>query len=174
MVLVKFLADISTERPKAKARKKKKEPKILQPAFEKGDCVTFKLDNGNYGGAVVLEAIYDTEYGYNLVAATRINQTNKPTEKDFENSTVIVQNFAMFKESPNIHWYSPIRHKNVTHLIEVIGKIDIAKTYSVYVNNATEYGSCADFDIWIINQTNRQFEFEKNNKRPEKVIKIKS
>lgn len=60
--LNKFLADIEIEKPKARARKKKT-IKILQPLFEKGDCLTFKLENGNYGGIVILEAIKDTEYG---------------------------------------------------------------------------------------------------------------
>lgn len=83
VVLDKFLADLQTERPKAKSRKKKI---IRQPVFDKGDCLTFKLENGNYGGAVVLEAIKDSEYGHNLIATTRINQTNKPTKKDFENA----------------------------------------------------------------------------------------
>lgn len=78
VVLDKFLADLQTERPKAKSRKKKI---IRQPVFEKGDCLTFKLENGNYGGAVVLEAIKDGEYGHNLIATTRINQPNKPTKK---------------------------------------------------------------------------------------------
>ena len=173
LVLEKFLADISTERPKAKARKKKKEPKILQPVFEKGDCITFKLDSGNYGGALVLEAVFDTEFGYNLIAATRISNTLKPQVKDFENTTVLVQNFGMWRDSPNIHWYSPLRHNNVATLIEVVAKIKVDKTYTYYVGDATEYGSCADFDIWIIEQINRQFAFEKENKKSDKVITIK-
>ena len=79
----------------------------------------------------------------------------------------------MFKDSPNIHWYSPIRHNKVLPLIEVIGKINVDKTYTPYVNNSTPYGFCADFDIWIIEQTNRQFGFEEKNKKPGKVITIK-
>ena len=57
-ILQRFLLNLQEERPKAKARKKKI---IRQPAFEKGDCLVFKLENGNYGGAVVLEAIHDTK-----------------------------------------------------------------------------------------------------------------
>lgn len=173
IVLDKFISDISTEKPKAKARKKKKEPKILQPVFAKGDCVTFKLINGNYGGAVVLEAIYDTEYGNNLIAATRINQQNKPTLEDFKNSTILVLNFASWKDSPNIHWYSPIRHKNVENLIEVVGQIKVDKAYTYYNGNTTEFGSCGDFDVWIIDGINRQLDFELSNKKSDKVIKIK-
>lgn len=173
LVLEKFLADISIERPKPKARKKKKEPKTLQPVFEKGDCITFKLENGNYGGAVVLEAIYDTEFGYNLIAGTRINNTLKPAVNDFENTTVLVQNFGMWRDSPNIHWYSPIRHNTAATLIDVVGKLKVDKTYTYYVCDATEYGSCDDFDIWIIEQINRQLAFEEANTKSEKVITIK-
>lgn len=173
IVLDKFLADLSTEKPKAKARKKKKEPKIIQPVFAKGDCITFKLENGNYGGAFVLEAIYDTEYGNNLIAATRINQRNKPSVEDYKNSTVLVLNFAMWKDSPNIHWYSPIRHRNVENILEVIGQIKVDKLYTYYNGNTTEYGSCADFDVWIIDGINRQLDFELSNNKSDKIIKIK-
>jgi hypothetical protein len=173
IVLDKFIADLSAEKPKARARKKKKEPKIIQPVFAKGDCLTFKLANGNYGGAVVLEAIYDTEYGNNLIAATRINQHNKPSLDDYKNSTVLVLNFAMWKDSPNIHWYSPIRHKNVENLVEVVGQIKVDKAYTYYNGNTTEFGSCADFDVWLIDGINRQLDFELSNKKSDKVIKIK-
>jgi hypothetical protein len=40
-----------------KSRKKKK---FKEPLFEKGTCLTFKLKNGNHGGAVVL---YEKENG---------------------------------------------------------------------------------------------------------------
>ncbi len=40
VVLEKFLAQLQTERPKAKSRKKKV---IRQPVFEKGDCLAFRL-----------------------------------------------------------------------------------------------------------------------------------
>ena len=70
IALEKFLDKISSVRPKAKARKKKK---IKKPLFEKGTCLTFKLDNGNYGGAVVLAADSKTSYGYNLIVTTRLN-----------------------------------------------------------------------------------------------------
>lgn len=81
IALDKFLDKISSDKPKAKARKKKK---FKEPIFEKGTCLTFKLENGNYGGAVVLAADKNTSYGYNLIVSTRLNQSNRPTKKDFE------------------------------------------------------------------------------------------
>ncbi|MCF0075811.1 hypothetical protein LZD49_35425, partial [Dyadobacter sp. CY261] len=69
--LDKFQSELQSERPKAKSRRTKI---VQQSVYEKGDCLTFRLENGNYGGAVVLEAVNDSEHGYNLIAATRINQ----------------------------------------------------------------------------------------------------
>lgn len=89
--------------------------------------MTFKLENGNYGGAVILEAIKDSEYGHNLIATTHINQPNKPTKKDFENAEILVNNFASWDNKPNIIWYLPIRHKHITHLIETTDSLEVQK-----------------------------------------------
>lgn len=159
VVLDKFLTDLQTERPKAKSRKKKI---IRQPVFEKGDCLTFKLENGNYGGAVVLEAIKDSEYGHNLIATTRINQPTKPTKKDFENAEVLVMNYASWDNKPVLQWYLPIRHKQTSHLIEKIDKIDIQLDYEI--KNSMN-GFVADFDIWVIGVADLQFKSEENKPR---------
>jgi len=75
--LSKFLTKLQTERkaPKSRTRPYKR------PAFKKGDCLTFKLENGKYGGAVVLEADYRD--GLNLIAVTTINSSVKPKKEDF-------------------------------------------------------------------------------------------
>lgn len=160
IVLEKFLAKLQTEKPKAKSRKKKV---IRQPVFAKGDCITFKLENGNFGGAIVLEAIYDTEYGYNLVVSTRINQTQKPDNKDFENSEVLFLNFASWNDKPNIHWFFPFRFKKIQHLFEKVASIEVQNKYSV---ENSMIGFCGDFDIHLIEQANRQFKSEKTKPKP--------
>lgn len=154
VVLDKFLADLQTERPKAKSRKKKI---IRQPAFDKGDCLTFKLENGNYGGAVALEAIKDSEYGHNLIATTRINQPNKLTKKDFENAEVLVMNYASWDNKPVVQWYLPIRHKQTAHLIEKVDTIDVHINYDI--KNSMN-GFVSDFDIWVIQVADQQFKSE--------------
>ncbi len=153
--LDKFLIKLQTERPKAKARKKKI---IRQPVFEKGDCLTFKLESGNYGGAVVLEAIKDTEYGHNLIAITRINQADKPTKKDFENASVLLINFGNWDNEEMLKWYLPIRHKKIANQIETVDNIEVQIEYDI---NDSMNGFVADFDIWIIQIANQQFESEK-------------
>ncbi|MFP5042999.1 hypothetical protein [Parasediminibacterium sp. JCM 36343] len=160
IVLEKFLADLQTERPKPKSRKKKI---IRQPVFEKGDCLTFKLVNGNYSGAVVLEAVKDTEYGYNLIASTRINQPAKPTKKDFENAEVLLLNYASWDNKQNVSWYLPLRHKAVAHLIEKVDNMDVELNYD---RNTSMLGGVGDFDIWFIEVANKQFESEQTKEKP--------
>lgn len=154
VVLDKFWADLQTERPKAKSRKKKV---IKQPPFDTGDCLTFKLANGNYGGAVVLEAIRDTEYGHTLIATTRINQPMKPTKTDFETAEVLIANYANWDNNFNIKWYLPIRHKQTAHLIEKVATIEVQISYD---NDKSMKGYVADFDIWVIQVADQQFKSE--------------
>lgn len=168
IVLDKFLDSLLTERPKAKVRKKKI---IRQPPFDKGDCLTFKLSNGNYGGAVILEAIRDTEYGYCLVATTRLNQLQKPVKSDFENAQVLIANYENWDDKFNIKWYLPIRYKHINHLIEKVATIEVEYQYSMTSNIYN--GMVADFDIWVIEVADRQFKFEVNNPRPTELKTIK-
>lgn len=126
-VLEKFLVKISSEKDKPKARKKKR---TKEPIFEKGTCLTFNLTNGNYGGAVVLEADKQTGFGYNLIVTTRINKSEKPTIKDFENAKVLVANFGNWENQPKVTWYLPDRFKKeYSELFETVGKIQIDKNY---------------------------------------------
>lgn len=160
VVLDKFLTELQKDRPKAKVRKKKI---IRQPAFEKGDCLTFKLQNGNYGGAVVLEAIYNTEFGYNLIATTRINQSAKPIRTDFENAEVLVINFGHWADRQSIQWYNPIRYKKIAHLIEKVAGFHVERDYEI---GFSKLPFMSDFDIFVIEQVSSQFEFEKIKPRP--------
>ena len=167
IVLDKFLVDLQTEKTKAKARKKKI---IRQPPFEKGDCLTFKLANGNYGGVVVLEAVRDTEYGNSLIASTRINQAAKPVKRDFENAEVLIVNYANRDNKSNVIWYLPVRHKQIAHLIEKIDTIEVQLDYD---KNKITYGSVSYFDIWFIQVADQQFKSEETRERPSTRLTIK-
>ncbi|MGN7885721.1 hypothetical protein ACN9ML_04405 [Dyadobacter endophyticus] len=157
--LDKFLGELQSERPKAKSRRKRIIP---QSVYEKGDCLTFRLENGNYGGAVVLEAINDSEHGYHLIAVTRINQPVKPEKIDFENSEVLIVNYANWADKPLVQWYLPLRHKQIAHLIEKVENIEVQIKYDM---NNTMYGAVSDFDVWIIQIINQQLESEKTKHR---------
>ncbi|WP_310377338.1 hypothetical protein [Flavobacterium sp.] len=168
IVLDKFLADIQIERAKAKSRKKKI---IRKPVFEKGDCLTFKLKNGNYGGAVVLEAIKNTELGLCLIATTRFNKSYKPTINDLENEEVLVKNFPLWKNQQEITWYYPISLKRDIIKPEVFGKLKVEIDYNPSdYSLGFSYGGSIDSTIEIIE---RQFEYEKTNLKTENKLTIK-
>jgi hypothetical protein len=159
IALDKFLDQISSDKPKAKARKKKK---FKDPVFEKGTCLTFKLENGNYGGAVVLAADNRTSYGYNLIVSTRLNQSNRPTKKEFEKSEVLVASFGNWKSEPKVTWYLPDRFKKeFTDLFEVVDKIQVDKDY--YPNGTEIKASFSAGWQHIFESVNSQLEYEKDN-----------
>ena len=167
VVLDKFLADLQTEKPKAKSRKKKI---IRQPVFDKGDCVTFKLENGNYGGAIVLEAEKDTELGLNLIGLTRINSKGKPTLKAFKNSEILAKSFPNWKNDIEIGWCYAIGLKTDKTEYEVLGKI------KVYINYAVNVGSGYYFNGTIDKMkeyAQNQFEYEKDYPKPQIKLTVK-
>jgi hypothetical protein len=167
LVLDKFLIDLQTEKAKPKSRKKKI---IRQAPFEKGDCLTFKLENGNYGGAVVLEAIKDTETGESLIATTRINQSRKPQKTDFENADVLIGNYENRNEESSVKWYLPLRFKEVAHLIEKVDQIEVQINHQ---ENKSSNSFVADFEIWFIDVVNKQLKWEEIKPRPIARLTIK-
>jgi len=167
IVLTKFLELLESEKPKAKSRKK---VKITTPYFEKGECFTFKLENGNYGGAVVLESLQIKHLGVNLIATTRINQKQKPSQKDFENAEVLILNHAKWENRPYIKWVSSSgKYKTeIEPFIEKIGKIEVKKHYDTKSDNYLHGG------FKITEQPNLQFESEEIKPKPTLKISIKS
>lgn len=167
IALDNFLNQIKDERPKARSRKKKI---IRQPVFQKGDCLTFKLENGNYGGAVVLDAVKDSEYGQNVIAGIRMNQANIPTIDDFKKSEIMILNYANWSDKPLIHYYFPIRHKEVDHLINVVGNLKITKEYDKKIMGQS---MVADFDIHFIQPIDRQLKSEQEKASPKIKMMLK-
>lgn len=166
-VLDKFLTDLQSERPKAKSRKKKI---IRQPIFEKGDCVIFELENKNYGGVIVLEAINDTELGLNLIALTRINSKSKPLLIDFENSEILTKSFANWKNEIEIGWCYAIGLKKDKTEYEVLGKIKVDINYPVNVGSGYYFNGTIDK---MKEYAQNQFEYEKDYPKPQKKLKVK-
>lgn len=139
LVLDKFLHQLESERPKAKARRKKRTV-IYEPGFKKGDCLTFKLDNGNYGGLIVLEAVSTTDHPYNVfLAATVIDQASEPTLQDFKKSMLLVGKLQdvskdeksgeyreVWKDKPEVCWCV----SNEQNVVKQVARINVAPTYS--------------------------------------------
>ena len=156
IALGKFFDKISNEKSRPKARKKKK---LKQPIYGKGTCLTFILDNGNYGGAIVLAADNTTTYGYNLIVSTRLNQPNQPTTTEFTKSDVLIANFGSWENKLTVTWYLPDKfEKCYSDLFQVMGYVSVDREY---IPNRTEFQ--ANFSgswHYIIEPINKQFEYE--------------
>ncbi|MDZ7604213.1 MAG: hypothetical protein U5K79_01185 [Cyclobacteriaceae bacterium] len=151
-VLVKFLEQLSQKKEKPKSRIKKK---ILNPIFEKGKCITFKLLNGNFGAALILEALSETPYGFNLVALTDINKKERPTCEDILKSNVLKLNYGSWENKVQISWMIANHFKKDSSKFEEIGKIQINKTYNYNINT---FSTSGDWSIWLIEVASDQFE----------------
>ena len=167
-----FLNKISIDKGKAKPRKKAK-----PPLFQKGDCVTFRLQNGNYGGAVILEAYLndETEVSSNLAAATRINMQTEPMLDDFINSEVLITNFQFENDKQaiqEIDWLFQYGKKKVKEITKVVGKIDVVYSFSPDKN----YGSSERLDLWfekVIEYVPKQYKSEETKAKYKDTKKIK-
>jgi hypothetical protein len=173
IALDKFLEKIKSDRPKAKPRKREK---LKTPIFATGDCLVFKLTNGNYGGALVLATDNNPETAYNLVATTRLNQSNKPTLKDFENAEVLVCNFGQWQDKVDVTWYMPdLFYKDYAEIYENIGKISVDLEYETKNYDGKVYLFKPSWTSgWSMNDSaKRQFESEITKPKPTKTLTIK-
>jgi hypothetical protein len=161
-VLEKFVVDLQAERPKAKKRKKKV---IREPIYRKGDCLTYKISDTNYGAALVLDAEYGTESGLNLIAVTRINQPEKPSVEEVEKAYVLIKNFAKWDNRPEIEWLFNYKSKEVTNFVEVIGSIDVERDF-LSDGEKYKYSFSGGWEMALIKVPNWQFETEKKKPPP--------
>ncbi len=166
--LDKFLVQLQTDKPKPRRRKKKR---IVEPVYKKGDCLAYKLENGNYGGAIVLEAVNGDEYGLNLIAALEINQPQIPDSKNFEKSNVLVMSFALWKEEPAISWMYASSLKKDKAKPEVVANIEVQKQFNPndFSDKFTYGGSINN----LIEVARLQFEHEKSGGKTAERIPIR-
>lgn len=142
-VLDKFLDTISTEKEKAKARKK---IKLYSGFYEKGTCLAIKFSNGNYGGLLVLHKDIDTETGENWVVATDINSATLPTPADFQNAKILT---GRYKDDWGNHreyfWIFVFegklarKNKGIENLLVNVGMITIDRVFKVHFEKPFQY-----------------------------------
>lgn len=149
-VLCKFLEKLKTVKNKPRIRRKKK---LYDSIFQKGDCLTYLMDNGNYGGAFVLTDERQTETGTNYIAITTIDMPVKPTVNDFKDAEVYIirAKERKFKGSvltenwvdqPQIGgFYATTKRDSID--IEVVGQLPIYKEYKIRADLVVGFG-------WII------------------------
>jgi len=167
--LTKFLAKIKVEKDKPKTRKRK----VLRDSiFQKGDCLIFKLENGNYGGALVLTSEKQTEFGMNMIATTTIDKKEKPIIEDFEKGFVLVQKEetipGKYREREVISWYYAQFFKRSKIDFEIIGNLKISQEY----NFNKDYTSASQWDM-IKTAVDRNKDFVENRGKPDKVLQLK-
>jgi hypothetical protein len=134
------------------------------------------LTSGNYGGAVVLATDNNPETAYNLVATTRLSQSNKPTLKDFENAEVLICNFGEWQDKVDVTWYMPdLFYKNYAEIYENIGKISVDLEYDTKNYEGKGYLFKPSYTAgWSMNNANeRQFESELTKPKPTKTLTIR-
>jgi len=173
IALNKFLEKIKSDRPKAKPKKK---IKLKTPIFETGECLVFRLTNGNYGGAVVVATDNNPETAYNLVATTRLNQNTKPTLSDFENADILICNFGEWQDKVDVTWYMPdLFYKDYADIYENIGQIQIDLEYDSDNYEGKGYLFKPSFTSgWSMNDiAERQFESEITKPKPTKKLTIR-
>jgi hypothetical protein len=167
--LGKFIQRISVEKPRAKARRTKK---IIEPVYQKGTCLSFALDTGNYGGIITLEAVENTQYGFNLLAMTRIDQEEKPSVIDFEKSNILIRNFATWSNDPAIKWfYASAFTAHEKDRLEEVGRLAVSRMYD-HRAAVSPYSFGGDLNNFL--QTPAwQFAFEKQGNPPVTKLSVK-
>ncbi|WP_431137657.1 hypothetical protein [Psychroserpens mesophilus] len=170
-VLDKFLEKLSTEKKTARKRKVKK---LRGAIFQKGDCLVFKLIDGEFCGAFVLEAEKESEFGLNLIAITDIKMSDKPTEKNFENANILFrleqQINKEFKPERQISWYYAQHFKNSDTDFEKVGNLKVKPTY----RSDKDYQNFSNWDnlkLYLDDYYSENYEY-KSDKR-EKLNKLR-
>jgi hypothetical protein len=135
-VLNKFLDKLQTERKTAKRIKKET---LYNSIFNKGDCLTYTMKNGNYGGALVLTDEQQTIRGTNFIAITTIDTKEKPSIDDFKISDVYVMKLnsnnqyylddILIDEEPQIAEFNAYQFQRENVDIEIIGNLKVYKIY---------------------------------------------
>ena len=146
-VLNKFLSKLQSEKDKPKRRTKKI---YYDSTYKKGDCLTYVMNNGNYGGAFVLTDEIQTETGTNYIAITTIDKPTKPDINDFKTAEIYIRraneiNFSQsvikdnWVDQPQIGGFSSmVKNKEVD--IEIIGQLPIYKEYKIRLDRKVGFG----------------------------------
>jgi hypothetical protein len=174
-VLDKFLTKIKVEKEKPRKRTKKKSYTSI---FKKGDCLTYVMNNGNYGGVFVLTDEQNTQVGTNYIAITTIDKVQRPTISDFINAEVYikhkeeisVQRNELVKnwvDQPQIGGFYAMSFKKGQIEIEVVGQLPIYKDYIIRTDKSIGFGWTA---LKILIPSNE--EYVKINGKPQQTLML--
>ncbi|NRS90352.1 hypothetical protein HNQ02_003292 [Flavobacterium sp. 7E] len=139
IALKKFLTKLTTEKAKPRRRIK---IKYYDSIFTNGDCLTYTLENGNFGGAFVLTDEKELQYPKNFIAITNINQRERPVLNDFKESFVVFEKYEhpILKRIDGrelIGYFMQYKYKTIDFNIEVVGNLPVNNTFE---SGNTVYG----------------------------------
>jgi len=160
--LAKFLSSLKIERKEPLKRKRKK---LYNSQFVKGDCVSYKMRNGNYGGAFVLTDEKNTELGKNYIAITTINKIEKPDLEDFKKAEIYVKKLK-WHDLPQIGYIYKYSFDNEISY-NIVGNLPIRKNYEINPNKDFGFGWAA-LEIEIPEKEN----YEELNGKAEKKLNV--
>ena len=121
-VLERFLEKISQPNQKPKRRRRVKH---LPAVYASGDCLAIKLEDGDYGAALVLATDETPKAeGWNLVGVLRYKDKEKPPLPVFEGREWLHLTHHSWKgDKPEMHWCPARRHKKEGAALEVVGQV---------------------------------------------------
>lgn len=137
-VLEGFLQKLSADK---KAPRKRKKKILRNSVFQAGDCLAYRMDNGNFGAALVLTDERDTEVGANCMAITAIDSPTKPSIEEILSSDIYIkhENETRFEnnrlvdswvDKPQIGCFSAINYKRDPVEIYLVGQVKLSKLYT--------------------------------------------
>jgi hypothetical protein len=138
--LDKFLVQINT--PKAKPRKRRK-IRHAPASYQPGDCLAIKLDDGDYGAALVLATDSSArEEDYSLVVVLKYKSTAKPHLSDFDKRQWLCPDHHSWDgQEPAMHWAGARGFKADKEKLEVVGRIELRED---------DPKTCGTFSGWAL------------------------
>jgi len=124
--LARFLTKIEQPNPKPSAL-----PKLVvrRAPYEKGDCLSVRLADGNYTACLVLDVNNaDPEQGMNLVAGLDYYEPEPPSKFVFSKRQWLKKSFGNWNGQLDVCWYLPIGYRTMRTRISVVDTIKIKWT----------------------------------------------
>ena len=102
---------------------------IRKPKFKTGDCLSIKLENAQYGAALVLKTDHsNAEHGMDLVGELDYLSDMPPTLNVFTERRWLTLKHLNEKGRLHISWYYSLGFRKVKSRITVLGNIPIVET----------------------------------------------
>jgi hypothetical protein len=173
-VLEKFLTKIRTEKEKPRKRTKKR---LYNSVYQKGDCLTYLMDKGNYGGAFVLTDEQQTESGTNYIAITTIDKPTKPTVNDFKTAEVYIKRVNEINFSQSVIKQNWVDQAQIGGFSAIIKRLNIEIEIIAQLNTYKEYNRIKERIIgfgWIALKSTIpcKDEYVKINGQPKTKLKL--